>query len=42
MAVTKYTVHTFNKELGGVSADEKLKLLHELEDKIKNGDPRLQ
>lgn len=34
-------INTYNKELGDISIDEKLKVLHELEDKIKNGDPRI-
>ena len=34
-------INTFNKTLGEVSADKKLALLHELEEKVKNGDPRI-
>ena len=34
-------VNTYNRELGKVSIDEKMKKLHELEDKIRNGDPRI-
>ncbi len=36
-----HRVNTFNKELGGVSVDQKMDALHELEKKIKNGDPRI-
>ena len=34
-------VHPFNKELQGISIDRKMQLLHELEEKIKNSDPRI-
>ena len=34
-------INTFNKELGEISADKKLALLHQLEEKIKTGDPRI-
>ena len=34
-------INTFNKSLGEISIDEKMKALHELEDKIKAGDPRI-
>ena len=34
-------INTFNKDLGNISIDEKMKKLHELEEKIKNGDPRV-
>ena len=34
-------INTYNKSLGEVSIDEKLNKLHELEEKIKSGDPRI-
>ena len=34
-------VNTFNKSLEEISIDEKMKVLHELEDKIKEGDSRI-
>lgn len=34
-------VNTFNKELGGISVETKMKKLYELEEKIKKGDPRV-
>ena len=34
-------INTFNKELGGISIDTKMKKLHELEEKIKKGDARV-
>ena len=34
-------VNTFNKELGNISIDEKMKKLFDLENLIKNGDPRI-
>ena len=36
-----HKVNTFNKELGGIAIDDKMRALYELEDKIKNGDPRV-
>jgi len=36
-----HKVNTFNKELGNVSIDRKMADLHALEEKIKNGDPRI-
>ena len=34
-------VHTFNKELVNISIDKKLELLHQLEQKIRESDPRI-
>ncbi len=34
-------VHSYNKELGQISIDKKLELLHQLEQKIQVGDPRI-
>ena len=34
-------VNTFNKELGNISVEEKMKKLFDLENLIKNGDPRI-
>ena len=34
-------VNTYNRELANISIDEKMAKLHELEDKIRNGDPRI-
>ena len=34
-------VNTYNRDLAKISVDEKLNKLHELEEKVKNGDPRI-
>lgn len=35
-------VHSYNKELGTISIDEKIKLLHQLEEKVINSDERIK